>query len=302
MSVLRSTERVMLGGHLLAMLFGLAGLILVLPNQAFITSLPPVGQSALSWSMAGGGVVYMLMGAAAVFLYACRTLGLWHCAGFLVPAVALSLGSELLGTSTGFPFGDYRYLSGLGYKIAGLVPFTIPLSWFYVGFAAYLLARAALSARGVCGWRQVAGAIAIGSLLLTAWDLVLDPAMSQTAVPFWVWDRPGAFFGMPYQNFLGWAGTGALFMLVSSLLWLKKPVRFPYDQLGLPLAIYLGNLLFGIALSLAAGLWQPVLLSTVLALIPAIALYLLASSPGSDLPNDSGTSMLSVASMGVLHK
>ena len=62
----------------------------------------------------------------------------------MLPSVLISLTSELLGTSTGFPFGHYSYLSGLGYKIAGLVPFTIPLSWFYVGCVSYLLARAGL--------------------------------------------------------------------------------------------------------------------------------------------------------------
>jgi len=51
---------------------------------------------------------------------------------------------ELLGTSTGFPFGDYSYLSGLGYKITGLSPFHNSLSWFYMGFASYLIARVGL--------------------------------------------------------------------------------------------------------------------------------------------------------------
>ena len=93
---------------------------------------------------------------------------------------------KLLGTSTGFPFGDYSYLSGLGYKIAGLVPFTIPLSWFYVGFASYLIARTGLDVEQKPSWLRQIGAIALGALLFTSWDFVLEPAMSPNRFPFLV--------------------------------------------------------------------------------------------------------------------
>ncbi len=269
-------ERSFLIGHILSMAFGLAGLLLVLPNPDFIANLSELGQNAFRWSMAGGGVVYMLLGMAAVATYAYRTLGRWHWLGFMLPAVCLSLGSELLGTSTGFPFGHYRYLSGLGLKIAGLVPFTIPLSWFYLGFSAYLLARAGLESLSKPGWLRSVGAIAAGALLLSSWDLVLDPAMSQTAFPFWIWEQPGAFFGMPYQNLVGWLGTGALFMSAATLLWQAKPVTLPNSQLGLPLAIYLSNFAFAAVMSLAAGIYLPVLLGILLGLAPAVVLYRMA--------------------------
>ncbi len=64
-------------------------------------------------------------------------------------------------------------------------------------------------------------------LLLTSWDFVLDPAMSQTTIPFWIWEQPGAFFGMPYENFAGWFGTGCVFMTVATLIWQVQPVKLP---------------------------------------------------------------------------
>lgn len=271
-------ERTLLIGHILSMGFGLAGLLLVLPNPDFINALPDFGKTAFAWSMAGGGVVYMLLGMSAVAVYAYRTLGLWHCLGFMIPAIGLSLVSELLGTSTGFPFGHYHYLSGLGYKIAGLVPFTIPLSWFYIGFSAYIIARAGLETLAIPKVVKYVGAIGFGSLLLTSWDFVLDPAMSQTTVPFWIWEQPGAFFGMPYENFAGWFGTGVVFMTVATLVWRLKPLTLPTAQLGLPLAVYLGNFGFATITSIAAGIYIPILLGLILGILPLAVLYQMATA------------------------
>ncbi len=280
-------ERSLVIGHILSMAFGLAGLLLVLPNPDFIASLPPIGKTAFAWSMAGGGVMYMLLGMSAVAVYAYRTLGVWHWLGFMLPALGISLTSELLGTSTGFPFGHYRYLTGLGYKIAGLVPFTIPLSWFYLGFSAYLIARAGLNNKISQNWLKLFASIVLGAIFLTAWDFVLDPAMSQTTLPFWVWDQPGAFFGMPYQNFAGWFGTGAVFMTVATLIWKVKPLNFPQNNLGLPLAIYVSNFAFAMIMSLAAGIYIPVLLGLMVGLIPVLVLYRLAETPSeADIPEN----------------
>ncbi len=266
-------EKALLIGHIVSMAFGLAGLLLVLPHPEFVANLPDFGKTAFAWSMAGGGVVYMVLGMAAVAVYAYRTLGVWHWLGFMVPAISLSLCSELLGTSTGFPFGHYRYLSGLGYKIAGLVPFTIPLSWFYLGFSAYIIARVGLSTLAIPQWLQNLGSIAIGAVLLTSWDFVLDPAMSQTTMPFWIWEQPGAFFGMPYENFAGWFGTGCVFMTVATLIWQVQPVKLPSQDLTLPFVMYLGNFGFATVMSIGAGIYPPIFLGLLTGILPLILLY-----------------------------
>lgn len=283
-------ERLCLAGHVIAMVFGLAGLLLVMPHPEFILALPPFGQRAFQMSLSGGGVVYMVLATIAVSLYAWRLLGLQRWLTFMLPAVFLSLGSELLGTSTGFPFGAYRYLSGLGYKIAGLVPFTIPLSWFYLGFSVYVLARAGLAAgsrrrgqaTGITGsWGQVVGAIALAALMLTAWDFVLDPAMSQAPVKFWEFLEVGEFFGMPYRNITGWLGTGALYMGVASLFWGKAPIVLERKQLTLPLVIYVINFAFGAAITVTQldhRFLLPVILATLFGIIPAVGLWYLTGT------------------------
>jgi carotene biosynthesis associated membrane protein len=274
---LLTIERVCLYSHLASMAFGLAGLLWVMPHPEFLAHVPG-GQTMFQWSMAGGGVVYILLGTLTVILHTYRTLGWTALLSFLIPAVGISLSSELLGTSTGFPFGHYSYLNGLGYKIAGLVPFTIPLSWFYLGLSSYLLARNGLMRSGQSrsqAFLKVGAAVLLGSVLLTSWDFVLDPAMSQTAMPFWYWHQPGAFFGMPYQNFVGWFGTGVVFITVATLIWQSRSQScdLSREDLKTPLFVYLGNFGFATVMSLAAGFWVPILLGILVGALPAVLFW-----------------------------
>lgn len=279
-------ERVCLISHILAKVFGLVGIMLVIPNAKMILNLGDVGETAMQLSMANGGVVDIIFGIIAVSIYACRVLGWKTWLGFLVPSVLISVGSELLGTSTGFPFGDYSYLSGLGYKIGGLVPFTIPLSWFYVGLSAYLIARSGLKVAEKPTLIRHIAAVAIGALLFTSWDFALEPAMSQTAFPFWYWETPGDFFGTPYRNYAGWFGTSALFMGVAALLWRNNPIKLWRSQLVLPLIVYLSNFVFAAGLSLGDGYIVPVSIGLILGVIPALVLWLKSPNPPTSYADD----------------
>lgn len=297
-------ERYCLIGHILAKTFGLAGLLLVVPHADAILRLLPDGQSLFQWSveksMAGGGVTDILLGLAAVSIFAYRTVGMRLALAFMLPAISISLTSELLGTGTGFPFGDYSYLSGLGYKIAGLVPFTIPLSWFYMGFSSYLIASVALNT-DKSNWLRQVGAVLLGAMLFTAWDFALEPAMSQTTFPFWYWAEPGAFFGTPYRNYLGWYGTSALFMSVAALLWRNPRLNLKRSQLVVPLIVYLSNVAFAAAISLAFGYWIPVALGLIFGVIPVIFLWWMAQ-PNTNVVTEAATGVVNNSAVKVALK
>ncbi|MEH1824870.1 MAG: gamma-carotene 1'-hydroxylase CruF [Nostoc sp.] len=295
-------ERVCLIGHIVSKAFGLVGMLLVVPNAEIILNSSQVGETAIELSMAGGGVVDIILGTIAVSIYAYRTLGLGTWLAFMLPAVFISLGSELLGTSTGFPFGDYSYLSGLGYKIGGLVPFTIPLSWFYVGLSSYLIARTGLKVAQKPSWGRHIAAIAVGALLFTCWDFALEPAMSQSSLPFWYWEQPGAFFGTPYQNYAGWFGTSTLFMSVAGLLWRNTSIKLERSQLNLPLVVYLTNFAFAAGLSLAAGFSIPVLLGLLVGVTPALALWFRSSRTPAEVTFEPVNKEVSVAKVEVALK
>jgi putative membrane protein len=138
--------------------------------------------------------------------------------------------------------------------------------------------------------------------MLTSWDFVLDPAMSQTALPFWYWQQPGAFFGMPYQNFAGWLGTGSVFMAVAALLWKNNPINLERSQLNVPLAVYISNFGFATVMSLAAGFSIPVLLGLLLGVAPAVAFWLKASAAPTQVTVEPAAKEVSVASVKVALK
>jgi len=172
---------------------------------------------------------------------------------------ALSLGSELLGTTVGLPFGPYRYTDGLGVKWLGHVPLLIPLSWFTMAVPSLALA---LRARH---------RLVVGALVLLAWDLALDPAMSGVTT-YWVWGGRGPYYGMPWLNLVGWFVTGlalmAALLRLGAAEWLAK-----LDRRWVA-GFYLVNLAMPLGMCVAAGYWGAA--ATTLA---ALALCALAARP-----------------------
>jgi carotene biosynthesis associated membrane protein len=253
--------------HLTALIFGLIGILIMLPNPD-LWAHDPRAISVFDFSMEYAGSIHIILGAATIFVAAGIGIGWRKTSIFFVVASVLSLASELIGTRTGWPFGNYEYTDFLGYKILDRVPYTIPLSWFYVGMASYLISVVLANRFEVK--RPTLWALIGGAWFLTVWDLVLDPAMAHESlrVQFWVWDQTGPYFGMPVKNFIGWTLTGLIFMAVSRLLW-REEARPTRDLTRISLALYAANLGFAMVLSAGVGLWIPVLLAAVLGLIPA---------------------------------
>jgi putative membrane protein len=271
----RSGERVawgLLAGHIVALAFGLGGLLIALPNPHLWAD-SPMGVRTFEFGMQYAGALHIIFGAAAVFALGVVGLGWWRTTTFFVFATGISLSSELIGTGTGWPFGNYEYTDFLGYRVLDRVPFTIPLSWFYMGLACYL---AGVSLARVVGdrWRVSPPVLSVGLgvWFLVVWDMVLDPAMAHEdlAVKFWTWSETGPYFGMPAQNYLGWAATGLIYMVLSRLVWRREPDASTYSPL-FPALVYAANIVFAAALSLSVGLWEPIAITVVLALIPVVA-------------------------------
>jgi putative membrane protein len=113
---------------------------------------------------------------------------------------------EWIGSSTDFPFGAYAYTRVLQPQLLQ-VPLLVPLAWLMMLPAAWGVAYA-ITGR-YRGWRFVL----VSALALTAWDFFLDPQMVGWGL--WVWERQGAYFGIPWTNFAGWAVSAALLTLLA---------------------------------------------------------------------------------------
>ena len=128
-----------------------------------------------------------------------------------VGAAVFTMGwaAEALGSHMGVPFGSYRYTDILQPQILG-VPLHIPLGWLMMLPPSWAAAQAI--ANQIKPRWQFPAFIGLSALAMTAWDLMMDPMMVTWGM--WVWDPPGAYFGIPLSNFLGWLLVAGLITAV----------------------------------------------------------------------------------------
>lgn len=163
-----------------------------------------VGDSVLHYGVIAG----VLLQAAAVLTICYAAWGARTVLRIAAIVIPLSWLIERIGSTTGIPFGAYHYTDALAPLIGG-VPAVIPLAWLMMLPPAWAVAYAITGS--VRGWSFVV----FSGLAFTAWDLFLDPQMVTWG--YWVWERPGLYFGIPLVNFAGW-------LLASMLLtWLARP-------------------------------------------------------------------------------
>lgn len=130
--------------------------------------------------------------------------GIARAAGAAVFVSVATLAVERIGSTTGFPFGEYGYTGALQPSI-GDVPLIVPLAWFAMGVPALEVGHAISRESRI-------GAVVAGAGALTAWDLFLDPQMVGNG--YWEWAVDGAYEGIPISNYLGWLGVGVVVLAV----------------------------------------------------------------------------------------
>jgi uncharacterized membrane protein/1-acyl-sn-glycerol-3-phosphate acyltransferase len=303
--------------HLAALLFGIAGLLVMLPHPE-LWSWNPYLIEVFNFGISYAGSLHIIFGAATMLLFGWLLVGPRKTLIFFIASTTISLSMELIGTSTGLPFGPYSYTSFLGIKILDHVPYSIPLSWFYMGFTSYILASvmvprllqrrhanansrlplAEQASRKVTLWSLI-----LGTYFLTVWDLALDPAMASNNLPlhFWIWHQTGPYFGMPISNLVGWSVTGLAFMGVSRLLWRTNldPKRI---IVWLPFGMYAANIGFAVALDLSARLWIPTLMAIFLGVVPASLVFFLQPARKFEKTAGASNSIFKRISVMVLQK
>jgi uncharacterized membrane protein len=147
--------------------------------------------------------------AMASLAHAWYTLGGRNTLAFFGLSAIVSWIFEQFGVATGLIFGHYHYTNYLGARL-GDVPLLIPLAWFMMIYSSYVIANLALQRRPSGtppGPASLIGFAAVSAVVMTLWDLVIDPILSGPSVRAWVWENGGPYFGIPIHNYAGWLLT-----------------------------------------------------------------------------------------------
>ena len=167
-----------------------------------------------------------------VLVHGIYMLGWRRAAAFFLLTLGISFLFEHIGVLTGWIFGHYHYTEVLTPKLLGTVPLVIPLAYFMVLYPSYLMANLIIRGRPtgkLQGWEWILLTSLLTGLIMTGWDLVMDPVMVHS-VKAWVWERGGDYFGIPFQNFAGWTLT--TFTVSVAFRSVEQTERIPMVPLG----------------------------------------------------------------------
>ncbi|WP_060687360.1 carotenoid biosynthesis protein [Ardenticatena maritima] len=176
-------------------------------------------------------------------LHAWETEGGARALAFIGTTIGIGFAAEWVGVKTGWPFGAYTYSNRMGGHIFGVSPF-VPPAWFMMGYVAWRLGE------WLAAERHRAWQILLAAWCMTAWDLLIDPIMVYQN--HWTWLEPGAYFGIPAQNYAGWFFTAAL---MYTLYWRLARPAIPHPAaVRLPLLAYTATWLFDTLIAWQVGL------------------------------------------------
>jgi putative membrane protein len=183
----------MYGKYIMSRKFILS-LSIIFAVAGFFFARVPLSPAALAWSP-----LFMIFLATPALVGLCFWQG-WKRALIIFTMLSVfGFAIESLGVATGFPYGEFYYHEALGFRVFGLVPWTLPLGWVPLVIGAAYLTRSITPL-----WQRVV----LGASILVGADLVLDPGA--VYMHFWTWAQGGIYYGVPFTNFLGWVLSGSV--------------------------------------------------------------------------------------------
>ena len=213
---------------------------------------------------------YVFAFLAAYLVAAIPDLGPRRTALFGAWTFAVAWTAEFASTRVGIPFGLYHYTGttrGQELFLAN-VPFFDSLSFVFLAYASYCLARMALDRMGGLGLVVLAGVV------MTLLDVVIDPLAVRGDRWFlghlFYYPNGGAYFGVPLSNFTGWFVVGCA--SVGGVLMAAGPRPRGSPVRGV--ALYYGVLLFNLVMTWWIG--EMLLLACGVVLHMALAALLLS--------------------------
>jgi putative membrane protein len=183
--------------------------------------------------------MFLTCAASAMHLFGVRT------ALAMAPlAVAIGFFAEYTGAHYGWFFGDYQFTDALGLRLAG-VPVVIPMMWFGLTYICMVLGNLILfrSPLAPSGLGNALASSFLCALLVTAYDLGMDPYMV-FVVKAWIMTKTdGWWFGETLQGFAGWMTIAFVIAMLFNRLTRSQRAGTPPASFGkldalLPVLMY----------------------------------------------------------------
>jgi putative membrane protein len=140
----------------------------------------------------------------------------------------LGIAVEIVGVTTGYPFGEYYYGKNLGPKLIE-VPLVIGLNWWLLTYISWTLVYPIIKNR----WFRVFTSAG----LMLGLDILIEHVAPQ--VDFWYWKADI----IPLENYISWYLVGVLFSLLLDIF-------LPYNRNRMNHALYLTMLIFFVVLNI----------------------------------------------------
>lgn len=139
-----------------------------------------------------------------LFFHAYPMYGWKKCVGIVLIGCIVSLFFESMGCNFGIFFSKYIYTDYIpGPKLFGFNVY----SMIAYGIGVYLLWAVVKAAFGQYGRPMTKKDIflmpILGSVLFVTADYATDPILS-TIHQTHIWEKPGVYYGIPWQNYMGW--------------------------------------------------------------------------------------------------
>jgi uncharacterized membrane protein len=207
------------------------GLLLLILTALALVSVKTIVPAALSRTGDWPEVGLVMTLAAGTLLFQTRQVPFQNV--LLAACILGGIGglANLVGAATGLPFGPIQYTHAAGPRLAGTVPWWMPLVWII----ALLNSRGA--ARFILRTVRHQPNYGLGLIALTtALSLLLDLGLELFATRlkgYWLWQAAGpalSWQGIPLTQFAGWMVTALIALaLATPVLINKKPVDSPPD-------------------------------------------------------------------------
>ena len=210
-----------------------------------------------------GGETTVLLVASSLLMFGCCWASAAHLLGgsaaLRLVAIATTFGwaAEQLGSSYGWFFGSYAYTPVLGPRL-GEVPIVIPMMWFALAYVGYVISNLIV-------WQDPVDAPAslgidaimalLGAMVVTCYDLGVDPYMVYVLKAWIMADKDGWWFGETVQGFAGWMFVSFAILFAFRRLARVRPAASRADtvlptmrHVFVPLLVYAGLMVFQVLL------------------------------------------------------